>query len=226
MAVKGFTWKTWLKIIVFILFAATSIYFIGASGILKRLSRIDIGQMALYVESFGVYALAIGAAAIFLQALFPIVPFVLLAGTNVLVFGFWTGFTINYSMNALAALCAFLFARSVGREWVNSKAEKNEMILSFNRSTKKYGFWYILFARCIVILPGPIINYGSALSAISFRQYALATLIGNLPIIFLESLIGHDLLFFKHNKERLVWLVLLFIVIVAAGMWARKKWLK
>jgi uncharacterized membrane protein YdjX (TVP38/TMEM64 family) len=224
--VKVFTWSFWLKIFAVLLIAAFGVYLIAASGVLQHLRKVDIMQMANYLESFGVFALAIGATAIFLQALFPIVPFVLLAGTNVLVFGFWTGFTINYSMNALAALCAFLFARSIGRNWVNSKAEKNEMILSFNRSTKKYGFWYILFARFIVILPGPIINYGSALSAITFRQYALATLIGNLPIIFLESLIGHDLLFFKHNKERLIWLVLLFIGIVGAGMWARKKWLK
>jgi uncharacterized membrane protein YdjX (TVP38/TMEM64 family) len=224
--VKGFTWTSWLKLSSIVAAAIVLCYSLFAFGAMDQLRKIDVMRFAAYIESFGAFAVAAGAMAIFLQALFPIVPFVVVAGTNVIVFGFWEGFTINYFMNALAATAAFLFARYIGRDWVQSKAHKNKLIQSFNESTKKHGFWYILLARCIVIVPGTVINYGSALSAITFRQYILATVIGNLPIIFLESFIGHDLLFFKHNKERLLWLILLFLAVVAIGTWIKRKWLK
>jgi uncharacterized membrane protein YdjX (TVP38/TMEM64 family) len=224
--VKGFTWTSWLKLTSIIAAAIVLCYCLISFGVIDLLRKVDVMRFAVYIQSFGASAVAVGAMAIFLQALFPIVPFIVVAGTNVIVFGFWEGFTINYSMNVLAATAAFLFARYIGRDWVQSKAQKNKLIQTFNESTKKHGFWYILLARCIVIVPGTVINYGSALSVISFRQYILATVIGNLPIIFLESLIGHDLLFFKHNKERLLWLFLFFLAVVWIGTWIKKKWLK
>lgn len=205
---------------------AAMLYWLICSDTGVSLRRTDIVQLADYLQSFGLYAIAIGACVIFVQTWFPLIPFVVIAGTNVLVFGFWTGLALNYSFTVAAALIAFLFARTVGRDWVVRKTAGNESLQKFNESAASRGFWYILTARLIPVLPSTVVNIGSAVSGVSFRHFAWATLIGQLPIIYMESLIGHDLFFFRHHKERLLWLVFALLLLFGVGLVLRKKWLK
>jgi len=198
-------------------------YWLFCSETGVHLRHTDMTELAAYIQSFGLFAVLAGAFVIIAQTWFPIVPFVVIAGTNVLVFGFWTGFALNYGMSVLAAILVFRFARTFGRDWVVRKTAGNDTIRRFNESAEKQGFWYILTARLIPVLPSQVINIGSAVSGVPFRQFTLATIIGKFPIVFLESLIGYDLLFIRQHKEQLIVLVLIFAVVIGIAAAIRKK---
>ncbi|MEB3103868.1 TVP38/TMEM64 family protein [Ferviditalea candida] len=173
--------------------------------------------------SFGTLSVFFGMLAVFGQTFFPYLPFVVVAGANVLMFGMFWGFVINYSMSILGAFASFLFARYLARDWVDSRLQKYPQISLFKRNIEKNGFIYILIGRLIPVLPSTFVNWGSGLSRLSWGPFLGATMIGKLPVVFLESLIGHDLLHFKEHKERLLLLILIFLLLVGAGSWMKKK---
>jgi uncharacterized membrane protein YdjX (TVP38/TMEM64 family) len=58
---------------------------------------------------------------------------------------------------------------------------------------------------------------------VSARNFILGTLVGKFPMIFLESLIGHDLLHFRQNKDRLFILLAVFAIFMYVGNVFKKK---
>lgn len=183
----------------------------------------NVNQISAYMGSYGTLSVFFGMLAVFGQTLFPYLPFVVVAGANVLMFGLFWGFAINYSMSILGALASFLFARYLARDWVDLRLQKYPQLSIFKQNIEKNGFFYILIGRFIPVLPSTIINWGSGLSRLSWGPFIMATMIGKLPMVFLESLIGHDLLHFKENKGRLLLLIVIFLLLVGLGSWMKKK---
>jgi uncharacterized membrane protein YdjX (TVP38/TMEM64 family) len=179
--------------------------------------------LAAYLRSFGAYAVIFGIFAIILQTFFPISPFFLIAGANVLVFGFTRGFIINYLAASFGAILAFLVARYLARAWVERKMARFPMMQEFNRRMETEGFFYILLGRLISVFPSSIINYGGGISKISMRDFVWATLLGKFPIILMESIIAHDLQNWHHYRGRVLLLLSLFILLIIIGNWMRKR---
>jgi uncharacterized membrane protein YdjX (TVP38/TMEM64 family) len=165
-----------------------------------------------------------GALLAYVQTVIPFVPFVVVAGANVLLFGLWLGFLVNYVMAVLGAITAFWFARNYGRRWVEKKLEKYPQLGKFNEKLERNGFLYIAISRVIPVLPSFAINLGAAITRVRGKDFFLGTVVGKLPMIFLESLIGHDLLYFHHNKGRLLLLSLVFIALLLIGNRFKRKW--
>ena len=140
-----------------------------------------------------------------------------------LVFGLWEGMIITYSMTVTGAIVAFLFSRYIGREWVERKLRRYRKADKLNRNLADNGFFYVLMARLAFIIPSIAVNWISGLSRMKMGHFALATLIGKLPVVVLESMIGHDLMHFAENKSRLVILGILFIGFTLAGRLIQKR---
>lgn len=188
-----------------------------------KLTHSNVRQMAEYLRSFGVYAAVFGMLAVLLQTIVPFVPFVMIAGANVLVFGLWTGFAINYSMSVSGAVLAFLFSRYFAHDWVEKKISRYPLVAKFNERLEKNGFFFILAGRLVPVVPSSAINFGSGVTKISFRHFFLGTCLGKLPMVFLESLIGYDLLHFRKNRYRLLLLLAIFFALMYIGSLFKKK---
>lgn len=176
------------------------------------------------LQSWGIWGHLAGALLAFLQTIFPFAPFVVIAGANVLFFGLWPGFLVNYTMSVLGALTLFWFARNYAGGWVEKKLERYAYIEKFNRKLEQHGFLYILISRVVPILPSFVINLAAAVMKVKTRDFVLGTIIGKLPMVFLESLLSHDLLYFHQNKSRLILLVLIFVGLLLIGNKYKKKW--
>ncbi|GAA3407159.1 TVP38/TMEM64 family protein [Paenibacillus hodogayensis] len=205
------------------LFAAAA-YFIWFTNAGRELRRGNVEQLADLLHSFGVFAVVAGMLAIFFQTWFPFIPFVLIAGTNAYVFGLYGGFAINYGMSCAAAVSAFVVARYLAHDWVEAKLAKYASVHAFNRNLERQGFVYTLIGRLIPVIPSSLINFGAGVSKIRFRSFFTATLIGKLPIVLLETLIGHDLFRFKEHKGRLLVVLLLFALLLGVGRLVQRKW--
>ncbi|GAA4856754.1 hypothetical protein GCM10023310_39830 [Paenibacillus vulneris] len=184
----------------------------------------NVRHLSDILQSWGLLGHLAGAILAYVQTVVPFVPFVVVAGANVLLFGMWAGFAVNYTMSVLGAITAFWVARNFARDWVEKKLEHYEYIGKFNQKLEQNGFLYIAISRIIPILPSFAINLAAAVMKVRTRDFILGTMVGKLPMIFLESLIGHDLLHFSHNKGRLTLLVLIFVVLLIIGNIYKKKW--
>ena len=192
-------------------------------SLIEFITSLDIERVGDFLRSFGFLAIAVAMIITFLQACFPVIPFFVVAGANVLVFGLWPGMTITYMMTVAGAVAAFLFARNMGREWVERKLSRYKKAQKLNRNLADNGFFYVLMGRLAIIVPSFAINWIGGLSRMRVRHFVYATLLGKIPVTVLESLIGHDLIHFSEHKSRLVILVAVFIGLTIAGRLIQKK---
>jgi uncharacterized membrane protein YdjX (TVP38/TMEM64 family) len=95
------------------------------------------------------------------------------------VFGFWWGAVLNTLGANLGANAAFLLGRALGRDGVKRLAGRR--LGALDRATAEHGFTGLLVLRLIPLVPFNALNVGSGLTAVRWRDYALATTLGILP---------------------------------------------
>ncbi|SDD99533.1 Uncharacterized membrane protein YdjX, TVP38/TMEM64 family, SNARE-associated domain [Paenibacillus sp. UNCCL117] len=188
------------------------------------MSPWNVEHVSEVLGSLGWLGYVGGALLILLHSLLPFIPFVVAAGVNVLLFGFWGGLAVNYSFACLGAIIAYFLARNLGRVWVQRKLADYSFLGKVNSMLERYGLWCVAASRVIPVLPASVISIGAAFMKIRTRHFILGTLIGNIPMIWLESMVGHDLLHFGQHKGRLLILGAILLFMFGLGAYFRKKW--
>ncbi len=188
-----------------------------------KLTHLNMQQLASFLKSLNGFGKLIGMLLVLVQTIFPFIPFVLVAGTNVAIFGLKMGFLVNYVMACAGAIISFLFARYYAHAWVEKKLEKIPAAVQFNKRMVSHGFLYIMIGRLIPVIPSFAINLGAAVTRVSFRQFLAGTLVGKLPIIFMESMIAHDLFNFHKYRGRLLIFLIVFGILIIVGNLFKKK---
>ena len=147
-----------------------------------------------FVLRFGMWAPIIFMSIYALRGVILVIPVGVMSLAGGLVWGKWLG-TVYILIGATAGAClSFLVARYFGRSFIeNSKLLKQDKIKSFDEGIEKNGFRFILFVRLIPLFQYDAVNFGSGLSKITLRDYALATFIGMIPGGFINALLGSSL---------------------------------
>lgn len=151
------------------------------------------------VTQWGWVSVIIDLVLVALLALFPVVPFALMAGVNALIFGWVYGFLLSLGGSLLGASLAFILARTLGQEWAQPKIGK---LGKWAALIEGNSFPIVLISRLIPILPSAAVNYAAGLSLITFPSFLLASLIGKIPMIVWESWVGHDFWQISRNPSR------------------------
>jgi uncharacterized membrane protein YdjX (TVP38/TMEM64 family) len=95
------------------------------------------------------------------------------------VFGFgWGAVLVTIGAN-VGASAAFALARGLGRDGIERLF--GTRLAGLDRATADHGFMGLLVLRLIPLVPFNALNFGSGLTALRWRDYALATVIGILP---------------------------------------------
>ena len=95
------------------------------------------------------------------------------------VFGFWWGSLLNTIGANIGANAAFGLSRALGRQGVERLTGSRSA--GIDRATVQHGFTGLLVLRLIPLVPFNALNFGSGLTALRWRTYALATVIGIVP---------------------------------------------
>lgn len=175
-------------------------------------STADLKVISQYLRSFGLWAVVVSLGLNILQSMMAIMPSVLLSGANAAVFGLFWGMIISWLGEVLGAALTFGFYRFLGRDALEALLDNNK-----NKSAAaamldrlgqfehpKQGFWVLVIARLLPFMPSGLVTLLAALSRVSFGVFMVATMVGKAPSLVLETLIGHDLLFFADHKGRLI----------------------
>lgn len=141
------------------------------------------------------------------------------------VFGLWFGALLNTLGANIGASAAFGLARALGRE--GAKRIGGRRLAGLNRATAERGFIGLLILRLIPLFPFNALNVGSGLTAMRWRDYALATVLGILPgtmvyTFFADAFVEGTAHASRDASLRLWIAAALFLLLIAVPLVARR----
>ena len=163
-----------------------------------------------FVSQWGILSIIIDLVIIMILALFPVIPFVLMAGINTLLYGWVGGFLLSLCGSLLGASLGFWLARTLGQSWAQPKMSK---LGKWGTLLRGNSFSVVLLSRLIPVLPSAAVNYAAGLSLMTFPSFFLATLLGKIPMIVWESWVGHDLWRISHHPGRLLFALAIGVIV-------------
>lgn len=106
------------------------------------------------------------------------------------VFGLPLGVVLTSAGSTLGACAAFIVGRYLARDWVAHRIASHRRFEALDLATRHEGFTIVFLSRLSPLFPFNLLNYGLALTSVRFRDYALASWIGMLPVTLLYVYIG------------------------------------
>lgn len=152
----------------------------------------DLSALAAYIQSFGVWAMAVSFMLMILQSIIAPIPAFVITLSNAAVFGWWQGAMLSWSSAMVGAALCFYLARILGRDFVSvltSKGALNQVDAYFERHGKST----IIICRLLPFIPFDLVSYGAGLTSIKFWPFFIATGIGQLPATIVYSYVGGTL---------------------------------
>jgi len=196
-----------------LLATAIGIYLIGA---------IQPDQLQIALQQAGVWA-PIAYIAIYVVATVLILPSTALNLLGGAIFGPWLG-TLWTSMAAVvAAVIAFMFTRTIGRDIVSKRIAGRWQALDAEIQTG--GLFYMFAIRLQPIIPCGLVNIVAGLTSISFKDFFIGTALGTVPGIFPFVLLGSfGLKAITTGDYRPLLLILsLVALLIASSVWYYRR---
>lgn len=126
------------------------------------------------------------------------------------VFGLTTGTIVILSASTVGAVFAFILARYVLRDYVQSKFSK--YLEQVNRGIAKEGAFYLFGLRVAPIVPYFVVNFVMALTPIRLWTYYWVTQLGMLPATILYVNFGKELGQLQSLSGILSWSLILSLI--------------
>ncbi|MXW07004.1 MAG: TVP38/TMEM64 family protein [Gammaproteobacteria bacterium] len=137
------------------------------------------------------------------------------------VFGTVTGTVVVLSASTLGAICAFVLARYVLRDYVQEKFSK--YLGQVNRGVAEEGAFYLFGLRVVPVVPYFVVNFVMALTPIRLWTYYWVTQLGMLPgtVLYVNS--GKELGKLQSASGILSWTLILSLVALGLFPLVAKK---
>jgi len=162
---------------------------IGAAGCIWFFQGgIDPDALQAWVAGFGIWA-PIGYVLLYALATVVMIPggiFDVLGGA---LFGPYLGTLVDLAGGSLGAGLAFLVARYLVRDWVESRA--GPRLQRVMRSVDAEGWRFVAFLRLVPIFPYNVVNFLLGVTRVHFHHYVLATVVFMLPSTVAYTWIGY-----------------------------------
>jgi len=174
-------WRAALRLFLIVAAIALAICFLRRSPLGQRLT--SLAEVRAWVGSFTPYDKPAFILIYAIGALF--LPGTVLSFTGAILFGVWWGTLLVWCGAVLGSLAPFWIARLIGRPAVEALVSGGQASFQrFDEWLGRRGFVGLLLVRFLPIFPFWLVNYGSGLVGIRFRDYVAATAIGILPGTF------------------------------------------
>lgn len=168
-----------------------------------------------YLRSFGIWAIAVSMIIDIVINIVGFLPSIFISTANGVLFGIWTGTLASWLAETIGVIISFFFMRTLFRSKAKKVIQKSRMLSKLDEySTLKA----MIIARAVPYSPNGLVTALGALSRISYRDYAIGCLIGKLPSVAVEVVVGHDVVMMEENAMRLTILVIA-VTVVYGGLW-------
>lgn len=183
----------------------------------------NVNGLAAYLRSFGPWAMVISFILDVLINAGSVFPSIFLSTANGLLFGLPMGILISWLAETTGVVISFYLMRFFFRSAAEKLIEKSNALKHIDEASGKHGLEWMAFARALPYFPSGILTAVGAVSSISARDYIIANLIGKFPSTALEVVIGHDVVNYQQNSDRLAILVVIVALIFFAYSRYRRK---
>lgn len=199
-----------------------TVFCIIATGIsVVIIAGIDRQQLHVWLETMGVFAPLIYIVLYTVGTLL-ILPSTPLNLTGGAIFGIWWGTLWTTIAALVAAIAAFAFTRTVGRELVAQKlAGRWDAV---DAEIRQGGLFYLFAIRLLPIIPYGIVNFVAGLTSIKFKDYLTGTILGTLPGILPFVMMGAGISQLSQGKILpLMCAFALTGILVGGATWYRRR---
>lgn len=165
-----------VRFILLFVFIASALVTVKISGIGSYLEPAAAKGLIDALGPWGplVYIIVYAASAVLML---PALPLTVLGG---LLFGPVWGSAYVIAGATIGAALAFLIARRMGREWVES-AVKGGRFEVLDRKVSEQGWKIVALTRLIPIFPYNFLNYAFGLTSIGFSSYVIVSFVCMIP---------------------------------------------
>ncbi len=180
----------------------------------------NLHGIAAYIASFGYKAMIMTVLIIVITNMtgLPSIEVLTVSGR---IFGLVPGILLCWIGEVIGNIVAFSVIRLLFRDKAYAAIAKNKTLEKIDSYSN---FKEMFVARIIPFSPNVLITTLGALSHLSFRDHALATLIAKLPSVALEVWLGHDLLRLAAGGHwKLLATLGLVALAIAAWFYMRKR---
>lgn len=170
-----------------------------------------IEQIKEFVLGFGPWAFWVYVFLYVLNtvSLIPPIFFMTLAGGA--IFGPLVGSLAIFLGCILGTTATFFISRLFGRRFVEKIVKGKAK--DFEEKLNKQGFLTILIFRLVAFPPWEVVNYGSGLTKIKYRDFILATAIGIIPAIVIQVYLADRAVNFDIRNPKMIAQLLLAIAL-------------
>lgn len=174
-------------------------------------------------EQYRSIALVISILISILISLAGILPSIFVTGANIIFFGPVCGFIISLMGETIGGYITFRLYRLGLKKKVESFRGKYKLLDEIVESSGRRACMLIMEGRIIPFIPSGFVTVAAALSSVEGLGFTLATLIGKIPSILVESLVSYDVINIQENYIRLVFTVIGLILIMLTIMKRKKQ---
>lgn len=148
----------------------------------------------VFIPEYGIILVFITIPLMIAQNVFTIFPIIIVIVIHIFAFGFFQGFLFSLAGTTAGAGFCFLLARS----WSEKKLEefwetKSPFWKKLAAGIDKHSVPVMILLRSIPIMPSNIISVAAAVTPIKFSAYMQATVLGNMSMIWILSLLFYPL---------------------------------
>lgn len=118
------------------------------------------------------------------------IPTLPISATAGMVYGLVAGTAIAASGALVGALIAFTLARLLGRDWVRQRFPDNPVLAQ--DGSQRLLTLTVFLTRLIPVFSFALISYAAGVTAIHTWRFALASLVGMLPMTVVFAGLGHN----------------------------------
>jgi uncharacterized membrane protein YdjX (TVP38/TMEM64 family) len=203
-------------------FVLLVLFCIIATGVgVLAIGGIDRQQLQTWLETMGLWAPLIYILLYTLGTLL-ILPSTPLNLTGGAIFGIWWGTLWTTIAALVAAIAAFAFTRTIGREWVSQKLAGRWSAV--DAEICQGGLFYMFAIRLLPIIPYGIVNFVAGLTSIKFKDYSIGTLLGTLPGVLPFVMMGAGMTELSQgNVLPLMAAFALTGILVGGATWYRRR---
>ena len=139
-----------------------------------------------------------------------------------MIFGIFWGIVLSVVAETIGVAFSFILLRFFFRDAAEKIISRNKTLSNLDRYSGSRGFVVMLIARMVPYIPSVLLNAIGALSAMKFRDYVIASLVGKFPSTGIEAIIGHDAITHQEDPTRMI-VVIILAVILIAGAWLYER---
>ncbi len=182
---------------------------------------IDPQQLQAYLNKTGIFApiIYIVIYTICTLLILPSTPLNLTGGA---IFGLWEGTLWTTIAALVAAIAAFAFTRTLGRELIAQKLAGRWQAVE--AEIRLGGLFYVFAIRLLPIIPYGLVNFVAGLTSIRFKDYFIGTLLGTVPGVLPFVMMGAGISQLSQGKILpLMGALALTGMLVGGATWYRRR---